>query len=1059
MSVVSVCAVGWGLLCSPVYADAEPGEGVCPIVESSQPRAVVVLAENPTRPAQVAAKEFVHYVKRMTGAELSVMVDAVVPKLAWSPRRVLIGESSLTREYGLKNADFAPQEYLVQTRGHDLILMGHDAEEHGLISYEKNGLWPSATKRRHGLDHPCFVPMGSLYAVNTFLEKVGGVRWYLPGEVGEVCPEHRSLVARNLNIRTKPWTRYRWSSRQSYRAPFYFYGSRQPDVLKHVPARDMLLYMLRLKMGGSLFACNHSFASYWDRFGKEHPEWWKEGKPTSAWPHPDYTNADLMRQAADDAISYFSGAFPDGRYPNGSTVMAFGDYFAVMPLDGRKGLIWSEAAEKLRSLDPDEQTGFSCGWASDYVFTVVKQVAEIVGKRFPDKRITCAAYGPYFYPPTRFEKMPPNVAIQQCGFLHDAFDKATWTQNADNLAAWSQRATEVYVWEYYLQQSFAKFRAFPVVFPHQVARAVRHMHECGVKGMFFEASAAPAKSGPYSDATLANPIEDLLNHYVTWKLLCDPDIDIDVLLDEHYRLFYGPAAAPMKAFYERIEATWQAGADAKDASRAAKYWEIMCPPSELPAYRDLIDKAIALAETAPYDMRVRLAADAVYRRMERNSLAYASRQTPRPRVGCPRIPAPAIDGALDDAAWQQAALIDGLRRLTIEASEADTTVRLGRDEKSLYVAFDCTEPYLDRLVAAAPKPDAPELARDDHVLVFIDVGRSRAKYARLAVNAAGLVQDVAVDAEAKKTDAAWQADATVKAARHATGWSVEMAVPFDALGATPKPGDVWGVNVMRLRRAGVDDPNGQASWWALPPTEFHTPDEFGVMILADADVVQGEPEPVVALEFEEPITGPGQRVDTGAGLRLDGQAVKAEASLSRGDWTPASRGDGRIGHAYAFTKKGKGYVNVTLPESLGLARDDFTVTLWCRTSDPGDNTLVFSTTSSPLWGLSLGEFKAQRVAQFLIGAPAPSTGLRVEAPPADGQWHHVALVVDRGKQAQLYVDGQLRGGTDIRRHRGPLKNLFTVGGPYFPFEGAIDAVRVYKGTLTGERIRAIVAGP
>ena len=38
-------------------------------------------------------------------------------------------------------------------------------------------------------------------------------------------------------------------------------------------------------------------------------------------------------------------------------------------------------------------------------------------------------------------------------------------------------------------------------------------------------------------------------------------------------------------------------------------------------------------------------------------------------------------------------------------------------------------------------------------------------------------------------------------ARHASGWTVEMAVPFDALGATPKPGDVWGVNVMRLRRA------------------------------------------------------------------------------------------------------------------------------------------------------------------------------------------------------------------------------------------------------------------
>ena len=133
----AVLVLAFGVTSAPgaVYKDAKPGRGTVALVEGGKARAIVVVAENPTRPAQVAAAELVHYVKKMTGVELPVVLDCVVPRLSWSPRRVLVGESSLTREYGLKNTDFAVQEYLIQTRGQDLILMGRDAEEYGITSY------------------------------------------------------------------------------------------------------------------------------------------------------------------------------------------------------------------------------------------------------------------------------------------------------------------------------------------------------------------------------------------------------------------------------------------------------------------------------------------------------------------------------------------------------------------------------------------------------------------------------------------------------------------------------------------------------------------------------------------------------------------------------------------------------------------------------------------------------------------------------------------------------------------------------------------------------------
>ena len=1007
-----------------VYGDAEPGAGSASIVHNGTPKAIVVVAENPTRPAQVAAKELVHYVGKMTGAELRVVVDEMAPKLSWSPRRVLVGESALTRAYGLKSSDFEAQEYLIQTRGQDLILMGRDADEYGIISYEKNGLWPTAMKRRHG--HPCFVRMGSLYAVHTFLEKYCGVRWYLPGEIGEVCPQRKHLAARNVNRRTKPWTRYRWSSRQSYRRPTYFYGSREPDQLVRVPARDMLLYMLRTKMGGSPYANNHSFTSYHRRFGKQHPEWWKDGKPSKKLPHPNYIDPNLIQQAAQDGIDYFSGKYPDGKYPDGSRIMAAGDYFAVMPLDGRRGLIWSEEGEKLRNRDPAVQAGFSCGWASNYVFTFVSRVAGIIGERFPGKWITCAAYGPYFLPPTQ---LAPNVAVTHCGLLHSAISADSWRLYADNLTAWSRRTSQLYVWEWYLQQAQAKFRTFPVVFPRQVARAIGHMRDMGVKGMFFEASAAPARTGKYSDATLANPAEDLLNHYVTWKLLSDASLNIDTLLAEHYRLFYGPAAKPMAEFFGSLEAAWhRPEAYEKGLSRARRYWEVMCAPEELPKYEALIQSALALATSEPYATRVRLMQAAIYRRLERNCLAHAARYRARPRIACPLIDAPpAIDGRLDEQAWQRAGRTSPFAKLAIRDDGPQTRAYLARDATTLYVAFDCAEPQMD-LVRA---PDS-----GDRVEIFIDVGRTRQSFYHLVVNAAGSLTDNRVEGKFERVDAGWDSRAVAKISHGEDRWTAEIAIPLAALGAAPKPGDVWGLNLCRVRHA------GDTTWWSLTHTGAKSPDDFGVAVMGDEASAQ---EPCIDLDFDEPVVGrqrqPGlpQFVWTGGG--------KA--------WDETCQTDGKIGKACVFRREAKRYVRMALSEHLGLDRDDFTLMLWFRTMDSGLQTLAFSTTTSPYWGLSIGTFKDRRVIQFLIGAPTPGQALRVPVPPADGEWHHLALAVDRGAFARLYVDGEIQGEADVRRHRLPLKHFMTVGGPYKFCEGTMDAFRVYRGALEPAQVRRV----
>ena len=47
-----------------------------------------------------------------------------------------------------------------------------------------------------------------------------------------------------------------------------------------------------------------------------------------------------------------------------------------------------------------------------------------------------------------------------------------------------------------------------------------------------------------------------LNYYIQCKVAWDNSVDYMALLDEHYRLMFGPAAEPMRKIMERFEDIW-----------------------------------------------------------------------------------------------------------------------------------------------------------------------------------------------------------------------------------------------------------------------------------------------------------------------------------------------------------------------------------------------------------------------------------------------------------------------------------------------------------------------
>ena len=191
---------------------------------------------------------------------------------------------------------------------------------------------------------------------------------------------------------------------------------------------------------------------------------------------------------------------------------------------------------------------------------------------------------------------------------------------------------------------------------------------------------------------------------------------------------------------------------------------------------------------------------------------------PVPAASCPRVAqAPAVDGNLDDPAWQVAgALSPFVLHGAPAAPKQQTDIRLCRDDQNLYVAITCHGPT--GALAAAHTGRDGDLWMDDAVELFLDPDGRREEYFHLVVNAAGARYDAVRAGGA--LDKGWNGEWEARVARQPDAWRVEMAIPFAALRA--RPVGAWSANFAR-----ADAGAGEASVWACTHGGFHTPARFG----------------------------------------------------------------------------------------------------------------------------------------------------------------------------------------------------------------------------------------
>ena len=761
------------------------------LIDNGQPRAEIVIAEQAPRTTRLAAQELQDYLAKISGARLPIVTQSSGKSV-----KIYVGASALSpiKADGLQHG-----AYRMASGADWLALIGEDREFTPIEPWAKNnaeivngkaqGEWNQITGALWGLpnlliyksrftlpgdiglptaqaaEKPAPLQMwdqderGSFNAVCGFLMKLG-VRWYLPGELGEVLPVLKTIPLPKLDETVRPdFEQRRFSYHggvhgRSNSMWFMRLGVRDPYGIQDAHGLDTMT--------------NHAevFAA--------HPEWFavyggKRRFEPGAVNQLCYSNEELFQET----VRYVRAQFDHFKM----------SMVSVMPPDGYTAICQCEKCQGKDS--PERDQG---GLASDYVWGFVNRVAKEVGKTHPHGKVLNCAYGIYSLPPLKIDKLEPNVVVSIVGA------RVPRTNKPEQQTAFRQLRES---WVAKTHNPIINFENYPFIDRGWYLPAFTP-HAMG------ESTNATKGISHGEDISLTVPQEPStagigFNHfqvYFTARMYWGgKDADVDAMFREYCRLFYGPAEAEMRTFFEHCEANWQEME--KDKLKADEALA-------------LFDQAKAKADAASvYGKRIALIDDFL------KGLRSKSQQLGKVRGPVPvlRLVGEArskivIDGRLDDEAWKNAfpSATCSLRELqTGRPPTFGTTVKstwLGRD---LYFAIRCDERLGEKPNIGTTKEDDGALWYGDAVELLLET-ESRSYY-QTAISPSGAVVDLDRGASRDKWFS-WDSNAEVATHIADDHWTIEIRLPItqdendplhQVIGRKPDKSLPWHINICRQR--------------------------------------------------------------------------------------------------------------------------------------------------------------------------------------------------------------------------------------------------------------------
>ena len=220
------------------FVTTTPGCAATPrpdVVRDGQANAEIVIGQDPPRAARLAANELQTYLEKISGAELPIVHEPSDETQV----QIYVGESPHAEAVGVTDDGLNHGAYRITSGDNWLALIGHDQDFAPIEPWARHhGQWAGGGKRdawdelsgglwRNPLAHKTYRYYsdeldlwrhdrgGSLNAVYGLLRDLG-VRWYMPGELGEIVPQQASIALPRVDKTVEPDVKVRFLNFNRY---------------------------------------------------------------------------------------------------------------------------------------------------------------------------------------------------------------------------------------------------------------------------------------------------------------------------------------------------------------------------------------------------------------------------------------------------------------------------------------------------------------------------------------------------------------------------------------------------------------------------------------------------------------------------------------------------------------------------------------------------------------------------------------------------------------------------------------------------------------------------
>jgi hypothetical protein len=494
------------------------------LAENGTARHAIVIdaAGTATEAERFAAEELAVFLQKITGAAFPIVKEGEN-----AGPGIYVGHTRRAAKAGVDLAALGEEEWVLHTAGADLILTGGR-------------------------------PRGTLYAVYEFLDTHAGCRWIAPDI--EIIPANRDFAVPPLKTRGRP--AFSWRETTLYP---------RHDDPKRISKEDYARFLVRNRYNGAHYnggnfwlyeprfgfserfgrpGSSHTFSIYQKNWTDVKPEFFAMMEDGKRAPRPDgplghdfcLTNAELKERVAQQLQAYIeedrAEAAQKGTPP--PRIYAFSQ---------------NDTSSKYCRCPECSAIAQREGSYAGTTLAFVNDVAARIAEKYPDVKLLTEAYqftkrAPKTIRPR--ENVVVRLALLDLEYRADEIADVLRPLSAPtNRAArevtegWAKAIQDgqLFAWDY--AQLRTPFR-YPYDGTTKILKNLEYWHRLGIDRVFIEQAGIDLSFRPMRD-------------WLFFRKSVHPELNDELLIDEYVRGYFGPAAGPMRKYYDRLAALTEAG--------------------------------------------------------------------------------------------------------------------------------------------------------------------------------------------------------------------------------------------------------------------------------------------------------------------------------------------------------------------------------------------------------------------------------------------------------------------------------------------------------------------